>query len=199
MLIGVSATTDDFDVIRTEVRRLCDTYGNEYWRSLEPNRYPEEFVAELTRQGWLSALIPEEYGGGGLSLAGASVILEEISASGGNPSACHAQMYVMGTVLRHGSDEQKQRYLPKIANGETRLQAFGVTEPEAGSETTEHPHPGRARRRRLADQRPEDLDVASTLLRPDDPARADDADRRERAGWAGSRSSCSSCGATTAS
>jgi acyl-CoA dehydrogenase len=136
MLARVSATPDDFDVIRTEVRRLCDAYGNEYWRSLEPDRYPEEFVAELTAQGWLSALIPEEYGGGGLSLSGASVILEEIAASGGNPSACHAQMYVMGTLLRHGSDEQKQRHLPKIASGETRLQAFGVTEPEAGSETT---------------------------------------------------------------
>ncbi|MDW3215207.1 MAG: acyl-CoA dehydrogenase family protein [Ilumatobacteraceae bacterium] len=132
----MSATPDDFDVIRAEVRRLCDKYGNEYWRGLEPDRYPEEFVTELTAQGWLAALIPEEYGGGGLSLSGASVILEEIAASGGNPSACHAQMYVMGTLLRHGSDEQKQRYLPKIASGEQRLQAFGVTEPEAGSETT---------------------------------------------------------------
>lgn len=136
MLTRVSATPADFDVIRTEVRRLCDAYGNEYWRRLEPDLYPEEFVTELTAQGWLSALIPEEYGGGGLSLAGASVILEEIAASGGNPSACHAQMYVMGTLLRHGSDEQKQHYLPKIASGEKRLQAFGVTEPEAGSETT---------------------------------------------------------------
>lgn len=136
MLTRVSATPEDFDVIRSEVRRLCDRYGNEYWRGLEPDRYPEEFVAELTTQGWLSALIPEEYDGGGLSLSGASVILEEIAASGGNPSACHAQMYVMGTLLRHGSDEQKRRHLPKIASGETRLQAFGVTEPEAGSETT---------------------------------------------------------------
>jgi len=133
----VSASNDDFDVIRTEVRRLCDKYGNEYWRDLEPDRYPQEFVAELTAQGWLSALIPEQYGGGGLSLAGASVILEEIAASGGNPSACHAQMYVMGTLLRHGSDEQKAHYLPRIASGEARLQAFGVTEPEAGSETTQ--------------------------------------------------------------
>jgi alkylation response protein AidB-like acyl-CoA dehydrogenase len=126
----------DFDEIRTEVRRLCDKYANAYWRSLEPDRYPEEFVAELTRQGWLGALIPEQYGGGGLSLAGASVILEEISASGGNPSACHAQMYVMGTLLRHGSEQQKQRYLPQIADGRKRLQAFAVTEPTAGSETT---------------------------------------------------------------
>ncbi len=115
---------EDLDVIRAEVRRLCDKYGNEYWRSLEPSTYPEEFVRELTTQGWLGALIPEEYGGGSLSLGGASVILEEISASGGNPSACHAQMYVMGTVLRHGSDEQKQKYLPKVADGTYRLQAF---------------------------------------------------------------------------
>ena len=93
-------------------------------------------MAELTAQGWLGSLIPEEYGGGDLSLAGATVILEEISASGGNPSACHAQMYVMGTLLRHGSEEQKQRYLPQVADGRLRLQAFGVTEPGAGSETT---------------------------------------------------------------
>jgi len=129
-------THEQLDVIRTEVRRLCDKYGNEYWRSLEPSTYPEEFVQELTTQGWLGSLIPEEYGGGGLSLGGASVILEEIAASGGNPSACHAQMYVMGTVLRHGSEEQKQRYLPMVADGRKRLQAFGVTEPIAGSNTT---------------------------------------------------------------
>jgi acyl-CoA dehydrogenase len=126
---------EEFESIRTEVRRLCDRFGNEYWRGLEPDRYPEEFVAELTRQGWLGALIPEQYGGGGLSLAGACVILEEISASGGNPSACHAQMYIMGTLLRHGTDAQKQQYLPAIAAGDLRLQAFGVTEPVAGSET----------------------------------------------------------------
>lgn len=127
---------EEFEVIRTEVRRLCDKFGNGYWRSLEPDRYPEEFVADLTRHGWLGALVPEEYGGGGLSLAGASVILEEIAASGGNPSACHAQMYVMGTLLRHGSEEQKRRFLPGVADGRYRLQAFGVTEPDAGSETT---------------------------------------------------------------
>ena len=126
---------EEYESMRTEVRRLCDKYGNEYWRGLEPDRYPAEFVDELTRQGWLGALIPEEYGGGGLSLGGACVILEEIAASGGNPSACHAQMYIMGTLLRHGTDEQKQRYLPAIASGDLRLQAFGVTEPVAGSET----------------------------------------------------------------
>ena len=132
----MTAGPDDFELIRTEVRRLCDKFGNEYWRELEPSGYPEEFVAELTAHGWLGSLIPEQYGGGGLSLAGASVIVEEISASGGNPSACHAQMYVMGTLLRHGSEEQKQKNLPQVADGRKRLQAFGVTEPAAGSETT---------------------------------------------------------------
>ena len=132
----MTAAPDDFELIRTEVRRLCDKFGNEYWRELEPSGYPEEFVSELTAHGWLGSLIPEQYGGGGLSLAGASVIVEEISASGGNPSACHAQMYVMGTLLRHGSEEQKQKYLPLVADGRKRLQAFGVTEPTAGSETT---------------------------------------------------------------
>jgi acyl-CoA dehydrogenase len=122
--------------IRAGVRELCDRFPGEYWRGLEPDRYPDEFVAALTEQGWLAALIPEEYGGAGLSLTAASVILEEINASGGNAGACHAQMYTMGTILRHGSEEQKQRYLPRIASGQLRLQAFGVTEPTAGSDTT---------------------------------------------------------------
>ena len=125
----------EFETIRSEVRRLCDRFDDAYWQSLEPDRYPDDFVKELTSHGWLAALIPEEYGGGGISLAGACVIMEEISASGGNPAACHAQMYVMGTLLRHGSDEQKRRFLPAIASGDLRLQAFGVTEPAAGSET----------------------------------------------------------------
>ena len=122
--------------IRTAVRELCSQYPGEYWRALEPDRYPEEFVEALTRDGWLAALIPEEYGGAGLSLTAASVILEEINASGCNSGACHAQMYIMGTILRHGSDEQKREYLPKIASGGLRLQAFGVTEPTVGSDTT---------------------------------------------------------------
>ncbi len=122
--------------IRAAVRELCAGFPGEYWRALEPDLYPEEFVQALTDNGWLAALIPEEYGGAGLSLTAASVILEEINASGCNSGACHAQMYIMGTILRHGSDEQKQRYLPKIASGELRLQAFGVTEPTAGSDTT---------------------------------------------------------------
>ena len=123
--------------IRAAVRELCSGFPGEYWRALEPDRYPEEFVRALTENGWLSALIPEEYGGAGLSLTAASVILEEINASGCNAGACHAQMYVMGTILRHGSDEQKERYLPRIASGELRLQAFGVTEPTVGSDTTQ--------------------------------------------------------------
>ena len=122
--------------IREAVRELCSRFGNEYWRGLEPDRYPQEFVDTLTQEGWLSVLIPEQYGGAGLGLGVASVILEEINASGGNAAACHAQMYTMGTLLRHGSDEQKERWLPRIASGELRLQAFGVTEPTAGSETT---------------------------------------------------------------
>ena len=126
----------ELDEIRAAVRELCAGFPGEYWRGLEPDRYPEEFVATLTEQGWLAALIPEEYGGAGLSLTAASVILEEINAAGCNAGACHAQMYVMGTILRHGSDAQKEAYLPRIASGELRLQAFGVTEPTVGSDTT---------------------------------------------------------------
>jgi acyl-CoA dehydrogenase len=130
------ALPPELDEIRSAVRELCAGFPGEYWRGLEPDRYPEDFVAALTEQGWLAALIPEEYGGAGLSLTAASVILEEINASGCNAGACHAQMYVMGTILRHGSDAQKQEYLPRIASGELRLQAFGVTEPTVGSDTT---------------------------------------------------------------
>ena len=130
------AVPAELNEIREAVRELCAEFPGEYWRALEPDRYPEEFVKALTEHGWLAVLIPEEYGGAGLGLSAASVILEEINASGGNSGACHAQMYTMGTILRHGSDEQKQRYLPKIASGELRLQAFGVTEPTVGSDTT---------------------------------------------------------------
>jgi acyl-CoA dehydrogenase len=132
----VTATEQELAAIRSAVRELCARYPGDYWRGLEPNTYPSEFVEELTRSGWLAALIPEEYGGAGLSLTAASVILEEINRSGGNAGACHAQMYVMGTVLRFGTEDQKQRYLPRIASGELRLQAFAVTEPTAGSDTT---------------------------------------------------------------
>src|SRR3954467_11384818 len=130
------AVSEDLQDIRAAVRDLCARFDGAYWRGLEPDRYPEEFVRTLTEQGWLAALIPERYGGGGLPLGAASVILEEIAVSGGNPAACHAQMYVMGTLLRHGSDEQKQRWLAPIASGELRLQAFAVTEPTVGSDTT---------------------------------------------------------------
>lgn len=123
--------------LRDGVRRHCERFGSEYWRALEPDGFPDEFVATLAEQGWLSVLIPEEYGGGGLDLTAACVVMEEIAASGANPAACHAQMYVMGALLRHGSEAQKQRWLPRIASGELRLQAFGVTEPTAGSDTTQ--------------------------------------------------------------
>ncbi len=128
--------SSEHDALRAGVREVVERFDGAYWRALEPDRYPEEFVAALTDAGFLGALVPEEYGGGGATVTEASVILEEISASGGNPSACHAQMYIMGTLLRHGSDEQKRRYLPSIADGSLRLQAFGVTEPGAGSETS---------------------------------------------------------------
>ena len=128
--------SQDLEDIRAGVRELCDGFGVGYWRGLEPDRYPQEFVRALTEHGWLAALIPERYGGAGLKLDAASVILEEICASGGNAAACHAQLYVMGTLLRHGSERQRESWLPGIASGELRLQAFGVTEPGAGSDTT---------------------------------------------------------------
>ena len=128
---------DDYAEIRESVRRICGDFPGAYWRELdEREAYPSEFVKAMTEAGFLSALIPEAYGGAGLPLRAACVILEEIHACGGNASATHAQMYTMGTVLRHGSPEQKQRYLPHIASGELRLQAFGVTEPTSGTDTT---------------------------------------------------------------
>jgi alkylation response protein AidB-like acyl-CoA dehydrogenase len=123
--------------IRDAVAKLCADFPGEYWRKLDREMaYPAQFVSALTESGFLSALIPEEYGGAGLSLAAATVIMEEIQRQGCNGAACHAQMYIMGTLLRHGSDAQKQRYLPGIASGELRLQAFGVTEPTSGTDTT---------------------------------------------------------------
>ncbi len=129
--------TESHSEIRDAVRKLCAQYPGEYWREKDRERaYPSEFVQALSENGWLSVLIPEKYGGAGLGLSAACAILEEIHRSGANGAACHAQMYTMGTLLRHGSYEQKQRYLPKIASGELRLQAFGVTEPTAGTDTT---------------------------------------------------------------
>jgi alkylation response protein AidB-like acyl-CoA dehydrogenase len=131
------AAADPHAEIRAEVRKLCAKFPGEYWRELDARRgYPTEFVTALTEAGWLAALIPEEYGGAGLPLSGAAAILEEIQASGCNGGACHAQMYIMGTILRHGSEAQKEQYLPAIAAGELRLQAFGVTEPTSGTDTT---------------------------------------------------------------
>jgi acyl-CoA dehydrogenase len=131
------SATELHNQIRSAMRDLCSLYPDVYWRKVDEERgYPEEFVRALTQAGWLSALIPEEYGGSGLGITEASIILEEVNRSGGNSGACHAQMYTMGTVLRHGSPEQKRTYLPKIATGELRLQSFGVTEPNTGTDTT---------------------------------------------------------------
>jgi acyl-CoA dehydrogenase len=123
--------------LRDAVRELCAQFDSAYWQKVDEQRaYPEAFVDALTKAGWMSALIPEEYGGSGLSLTDATVIMEEVSRSGGNAGSCHGQMYNMNTLLRHGSPEQKTKYLPKIASGELRLQAMGVTEPGAGTDTT---------------------------------------------------------------
>ena len=133
----IDSVTDSYQEIREAVRDLCAQFPSEYFRKVDEERgYPEAFVDALTKAGWLAALIPQEYGGSGLGLAEASVIMEEINRSGGNSGACHGQMYNMGTLLRHGSAEQKQRYLPKIASGELRLQSMGVTEPTTGTDTT---------------------------------------------------------------
>jgi len=133
----VNLARDNFPELRDAVRSLCTKFDSAYWQEVDEKRaYPESFVAALTRAGWMSALIPEEYGGSGLSLTEATVIMEEVTRSGGNAGCCHGQMYNMNTLLRHGSAAQKQHYLPKIASGELRLQAMGVTEPTAGTDTT---------------------------------------------------------------
>ena len=131
------SSQDPHAEIREEVRKLCARFPGEYWRKLDAERaYPTAFVTALTESGYLGALIPEEFGGAGLPLAGAAAILETVQSEGCNGAACHAQMYIMGTILRHGSPAQKKEYLPKIATGELRLQAFGVTEPTSGTDTT---------------------------------------------------------------
>src|SRR6058998_2192947 len=131
------ALSEEQRALRAGVLEICKRYPGEYWRDLDARReYPETFVTELTEAGYLAALIPQEYGGAGLGIREGGLILESINYSGGNAGACHAQMYIMGTVLRHGSEAQKRKYLPKIATGELRLQAFGVTEPNSGSDTT---------------------------------------------------------------
>src|SRR5471032_756631 len=129
--------TDQYEDIRAAVRDLCSEFPAEYFREIDAARgYPEAFVDALTKAGWLAAMIPVDYGGFGLGLAEATVVMEEINRSGGNSGACHGQMYNMGTLLRHGSEAQKQLYLPKIASGEWRLQSMGVTEPTTGTDTT---------------------------------------------------------------
>ena len=136
----MSDASTEMDEVIGEIRRsvaaLCEDYPGEYWREKDRDRaYPTEFVQALTDAGFLAVLVPEEYGGSGLPISAAAAVLEEIHKSGCNGGACHAQMYIMGTVLRHGSEEQKKKFLPKIASGELRLQAFGVSEPSSGTDT----------------------------------------------------------------
>ncbi|RST61118.1 acyl-CoA dehydrogenase [Siminovitchia terrae] len=134
--MAVSAP-EELDLIRKSIKALCSRFPESYWREMDEKKaYPEGFIQALMDDGWLSILIPEKYGGSGLGMVEAGIILEEINRSGGNAGAGHAQMYTMGSILRHGNEDQKQRYLPKIASGELRLQAFGITEPTAGSDTT---------------------------------------------------------------
>ena len=136
-MADINPRADEYPEYRQAVRELCAQFDSKYWQEVEERAgYPDAFVKALTDAGWLAALIPEQYGGGGLSVAEASVILEEINRSGANSGACHAQMYIMGALLRHGSDAQKERYLPGIASGELRLQSFAVTEPTTGTDTT---------------------------------------------------------------
>ena len=138
MASDINPKATEFTEYRQAVRELCGRFGSDYWQTVdEQAAYPEAFVAALTEAGWLAALIPELYGGGGLGVTEASVILEEINRSGANSGACHAQMYIMGALLRHGSDAQKQAYLPDIAAGRLRLQSFAVTEPTTGTDTTQ--------------------------------------------------------------
>src|SRR6478736_7134812 len=135
MTIDLTDTPEHAE-LRRAVCTLCEQFGEEYWQQRDRNReYPEEFVDTLTKAGYLSALIPAEYGGLGLGITDAAIILEEVNRSGGHAAACHAQMYTMGALLKHGNAEQKRRYLPEIARGTLRLQAFSVTEPDAGSNT----------------------------------------------------------------
>jgi acyl-CoA dehydrogenase len=166
---------NDFQDIRDAIRDLCAQFPPEYFRKVDEERgYPEEFVTALTEAGWLAALIPEEYGGSGLSLTAASVIMEEINRNGGNSGVCHGQMYNMGTLLRHGSAQQKQLYLPRIATGELRLQSMGVTEPTTGTDTTKI----KTTAVRKGDRYVISLDFPHPTLRPDDTPGAHDASGR---------------------
>src|SRR3954467_8778410 len=136
-MADINPRAHEYQEYRSAVRELCAQFDSKYWQEIEARAgYPDAFVKALTDAGWLAALIPEQYGGGDLSVTEASVILEEINRSGANSGACHAQMYIMGALLRHGSDEQKRQYLPAIASGRLRLQSFAVTEPTTGTDTT---------------------------------------------------------------
>ena len=164
---------DEIADIRDAVGKLCAQFPGEYWRKLDREMaYPSAFVDALTQAGYLSVLIPEEYGGAGLKLSAAAAILEEIQRAGCNGGGCHAQMYTMGTLLRHGSDEQKAKWLPKIATGELRLQAFGVTEPTSGTDTSSLKTFARREGNGVHRQRPENLDQPRRIFRSDDPAGA---------------------------
>jgi hypothetical protein len=189
-----SAETERHPDIRDAIRDLCSTFPAEYFRGIDEQRgYPEAFVDALTRAGWLAALIPQEFGGSGLGLAEASVIMEEINRCGGNAGTCHGQMYNMGTLLRHGSAAQKAHYLPKIASGELRLQSDGRHRAHDRHRHDEAQDDRREARRPLRRERPEGLDLARAALRPDDPAGAHDAARRGGASPKACRSSSSTC------
>lgn len=158
----LEALENDYADIRDEVRKLCAEFPGEYWRKLDrESAYPTEFVKTLSDAGYLAALIPEEFGGSGLPLSAGAAILEEIQHCGGNAGACHAQMYIMGALLRHGNDEQKKKYLPKIASGELRLQAFGVTEPTSGTDTTSLKTFAEKKGRQIYCEWSENLDIQS--------------------------------------
>ena len=163
--------SEELNAIREGVRALCAEFDAAYWRKIDEEKgFPETFVKALTDAGWLAAMIPVEYGGSGLGLAEASVILEEVNRCGGNSGTVHGQMYNMFTLLRHGSEAQKSYYLPKLANGELRLQSMGVTEPTTGTDTTKIKTTAVSARRQVRDQRAEGVDLAHPAFRPDDPA-----------------------------
>ena len=190
------ADAHDHQDIRDAVARLCAEYPGDYWRGLDAKMaYPTEFVQALTQAGFLSALIPETFGGSGLGLSAAAAILEEIQRAGCNGAACHAQMYVMGTVLRHGSDgAEGSAICRRSPRGALRMQAFGVTEPTSGSDTSLDQDLRAPRRRPLYRQRPEDLDQPRRAFRPDAAAGAHHAaTTRSPSAPTGSRSSSSTC------
>ena len=174
----MTTASDSHQDLRDAIRDLCAQFPGSYFREVDEKRgYPEAFVDALTRAGWLAALIPQDYGGSGLGLTEASIIMEEINRAGGNSGACHGQMYNMGTLLRHGSEAQKRAYLPKIATRRAAPAVDGRHRADHGHRHDEDPHERRAPRRPLRRQRPEGVDLARAALRPHDPARANDADR----------------------